>query len=42
MDYIRLLEYKTKFVENLRPFINDKSFTDACAKRQFRLIEMDD
>ena len=27
MDYIRLLEYRTNTVENLRQFISDNSFT---------------
>lgn len=39
MDYIRLLEYKTNSVENLKPFINDKSFTDACAKGNLDLLK---
>tara|TARA_Y100000389_G_C17460340_1_gene521226 strand:- start:214 stop:975 length:762 start_codon:yes stop_codon:yes gene_type:complete len=39
MDYIRLLEYKTNSVENLRPFINDTSFIDACAKGNLDLLK---
>ena len=39
MDYIRLLEYKTNSVENLKPFINDKSFIDACAKGNLDLLK---
>ena len=37
MDYIRLLEYKTNTVENLRQFINDTSFTEACRKGNLNL-----
>jgi hypothetical protein len=39
MDYIRLIEYKTNSVENLRPFINNTSFIDACAKGNLDLLK---
>ena len=39
MDYLRLLEYKTNSIENLKQFINDKSFIDACAKGNLDLLK---
>jgi hypothetical protein len=39
MDYLRLLEYKTNSIENLKAFINDKSFIDACAKGNLDLLK---
>ena len=39
MDYIRLLEYRTNTVENLRQFISDNSFTEACRKGNLNLLK---
>ena len=39
MDYFRLLEYRNIPVETLKPFINDKSFIDACAKGNLNLLK---
>ena len=39
MDYLRLLEYRNIPVETLRPFINDRSFIEACNKGNLNLLK---
>ncbi len=39
MEYLRLLEYKNLPLETLRPYINDKSFIEACNKGNLDLLK---
>jgi hypothetical protein len=39
MDYLRLLEYRNLSVETLKPFINDRSFIEACNKGNLNLLK---
>ena len=39
MEYIRLLEYKSASLDELKPFINDNAFTEACRKGNLNLLK---